>query len=466
MKPRPPWCAALAALTLGCASSPPPAPVASPAAPAIVVAPAPPPPAPRPETPDAEFRQRPPPVQPGHVTARPLPIEEARALSGIRVAVAPERALPIVSLQLVVRWSRDTRPGEARAILRELSRRGPGSVLSALEALGATALVEAHPDALHVAANLSSTELGRALEVLAGFVRAPTFAPEPPQPLALVGKSELHLAQAGRLALPAEHPYARFEAVGTYKSNMLLGSLRALLHTDGVSVVAAGDASARDVAARLDAALPSHKATPLAEPRVDRPLPSGAVLLDAGDDVTVSLVALGPPRGDADFAAALIANELLRGAGAASWLRAGWSGPRVSTRYEAARASAPWVLSVGSSRERVAEAAEGLLGAIRELTVTDAELARAVAPWVEWTETLLDRQSDHAWALARVLVQRDGEPSRLRAALLALTPADIRRVLDKWLDKRQLRLVVRGPAKTVRAAVDKAGFGAARVVRE
>lgn len=459
--------APLLAVALAACASAPPAPPPPPPSPvvAVSVASAPPPAPPRPETPDAEFRRHPPPVDPAPAVARPMPVEEARTLSGIRVLASPEAAFPIASLQLVVRWSRDTGPGEARALQRAVSRRGQGSVLSALEAVGAVALVEAHPDALHIAANLPSSELPRAVEVLGRFIAAPSFGDEDRVELGVRGVDVAE--EAARLALPADHPYARFLVrTQVIKPDILLRRLRALLASDGVSVVVAGAARAGEVAALLDAALPRHRATALSEPPADRPLRPGAVLVDTQLGPDVSLVGLGPPRGHADYAAALVATSLLSRAGATRWSSVGWSSPLVTARYQAARAATPWVVSVGVAGDRVGDAAEGLLASVRELTVTDEELAAAVRPWLTWTDTLLDRQSDQAWALARMVAEGSPDPANLRAALLALRPADLRRVLDERLAKKQVRLVVRGPAKTLLAGATKAGFGAVRVVKE
>ena len=192
--------------------------------------------------------QQPPPPGERHEIKFPEPAEKTLA-NGLRVIVVEREALPIISVELVVKSGGEVDPpGAAGAMemVASLLTRGAGKrtapqVAQAIEALGGAIDTAAAWDATTVNLTIMSAQADAALGIFADITRRPSFAPSEVERLRgeMLDELRVKMEELGTLAKAAaaraifgESPYGHSLA-GTPKSIAKIGRAQiARLHAE------------------------------------------------------------------------------------------------------------------------------------------------------------------------------------------------------------------------------------------
>ncbi|WP_437937302.1 M16 family metallopeptidase [Sorangium sp. So ce341] len=331
------WAAALAAaVACGCApAARAPRPPAQAAAQAEGAAEAPPP--------EAARREQPPPSGPAR-PARMPPIAWAELPSGLSVATAVNRALPLVEVRVVVRGGSAAdgeRTGLAALTGQLLLRGGAGhlpgrELLARLESLGASVSVDTGLDATVIRLRTTSDRLAEAIELLGLLVQRPRLD------AAELAKLKARAAEAARdrahadgrwgammilfrdlYALPTElHPYASFGATTAELAKITAADCRAFHAAwyvpKNTVVVVAGDTTPEAARAAVEKAFADRRADEPPALSFTDPMPPRSLKLTVVDrpksaETELFLGVLGPERGAQDFPALAVAGEVLGG---------------------------------------------------------------------------------------------------------------------------------------------------------
>lgn len=455
------------ALPLGCAAKSKPEPIAPPApvASSAPVAVAPPPA--RPDTPDADFRKQPPDVGKRR-KGKPLAVSEGKLKNGARVLVVEIHDVPTVSFQAVMTWPDKTSTLTVPELAQALrGRKVEGEDFEArIERIsGSTPHFEVTKDSLHIATNTTPEVLDRVFKTMAAALRPldtkeveslrrPPVPAEPVQELAFEKLLKPESPYRTRLAIPITvHPksppaadVARLLATSATGANMIF--------------VATGDTTVAELVPKLDAAFGSLPEGKAAGSPVNALTPGKLVVLDdkgMGERSQIALVADAPPRGHKDYPAVQIASYLL----GERLLTRGVFASMPFSRLDASRLSSLWIVSTTVPTVGVESSIERLLATAGGIgTVGEDELEKAKRPWIEWTETMLERKTDIGWSVARSAVQGMslGEMADLQAAFVAVTAADVARVAKERLDKKSVSVAVVGAHDKMKG-LDKLGLG-------
>jgi zinc protease len=127
----------------------------------------------------------PPPPQTPRSVMFPKPVEKTLA-NGLRVIVVQRSELPLVSAQLLIKSGGEVDPSDmagvaditAALLTRGTTKRSATQIAEAIEALGGTLNSGAGWDYSSITANVMSSRIGPALEIVSDVVRNPAFADE------------------------------------------------------------------------------------------------------------------------------------------------------------------------------------------------------------------------------------------------------------------------------------------------
>jgi zinc protease len=319
---------------------------------------------------------------------------------GVRLHVEPDRSIPLVDVELVLRggstndprgreglarlYGRLVRRGTARRVLSSgtvIPARSADALDEAIESLGAALTLDVTPSAIRLHGSVIRRNLEPFFAIAASLLTSPALRPKD---LAFVRREALAelvaqldsdrwlASRAFRHVLFGAHPYARPTA-GTPRSleAITLAEIYALHETcvrsGSVVVALAGDVTAADARALVDrhlADLPHGRAP---EPELsDATLRAGThvVVIDKPDRTQTQLFlgTLGVRMGDPAFYSLLVANPVFGGTFSARLVaevrsKRGWSYSAQSRLY-ADRARDAWLLythpSVENARDCVA----------------------------------------------------------------------------------------------------------------
>jgi zinc protease len=461
-----------------CASSP-----VKPAAPAVEAAPlkaaA---PAAAPETLDAPFRAEKPAPAPGVPRFQaPVPIVAALA-NGARLLVVENRAVPLVSIEILVRAGVDQEPvtkgglaGFTADLLTEGTARRPALEFAArVEDLAARLSASADLESARLRLNALTETLPEALDLLAEALLTPAFRPddvERVRGLRLTGLQQKKATpqalagdEAARLVYGEQHPRGR-PSGGTPESiaSITVADLKAF-HTGfydprSAIVSVSGDIGAGEVKKLLDQKLSGWKGRRAAEPKrpaypalaarsvtlVDKPGASQSQVWVVGD--------LFPARHPDRVPMAVLNNVLggLFGSRLNLNLREtkGYSyGVRSSLRLDSDRG---WLLAAGGLQARFT--AESVAEFEKELTamasgeLRDGELERAKEALIRGLPVALETNDAVAGTLATAAAI--GLPydwyAQLPARIARVEAADVARVARAWIRPAAMPVIVVGP---------------------
>jgi zinc protease len=389
--------------------------------------------------------------------------------NGIRVLVREDPGAGVVAVSLQVRaGSSFEGPATAgitnflhRAMLRGAAGRSAEQIVEAAELIGGS--LDASGDVEY--AEVRGTALARHWAVLLSLVADVALTPTV-HPDEVAKERRLILGQLRTRSdtpfpftydailegLYGSHPYAlpalgRAEVIARVSADELIAHHRAVYRPDALVLAVSGRVQrdeVRRVAERLFAKLAPGPAATRAMPPA--PLASGArrVLERPAQQAQIMVGFLAPGLGEGDYASAKVLGALM-GGGMAGRLflelrenrglaySVGVLGPpRVG--------ASPFVAYLGTARENMAAAEEGMLGEftrVRADGVTVAELDRAKA-YILGAQAM-DRRTNarHAWYLAFFEVVDAGWdfPERYARAVESVTAADVRAVAERVLSR-------------------------------
>ena len=473
-------------LVLGGCGGMPPLPPPPPAPPPIVSPPVASVSTPPPPTPDAPFRENPPPPH-GAVSWSAPTIATWSMPNGVRVLLVERHELPIVSVRVVS----SSGAGDvglspaAVAFTGSLLEQGAGSrsalqLSDDLEALGVQHGAGCDWDSCSAHIKALSSRLGPALDILADVILRPTFPDaeversrkrwltsiqqEKDSP-AVEEQNALAAAVFGRA-----HPYGhslRGVAADVEKLTRrdIEQAYARLFAPRGVAIVVAGDVTQSDLRGMLDARFGAWKGASAARVPVP-PAPQAGkarvVLVDApgAAQSQVLVAAEGAPQGSPDRIPLGVMNLILGGM-FSSRINLELRENRAYTygaysRFAMRHGAGAFTAGGAMFADHTADAAKELaaqVDRIRDQPVADEELADAKESAKLALPARFEGVDEVTGALQDLVVYGlplDEYATRV-ARIDAVTAADVQRVAKKWLRPDRLRIVVTGD----RAKVEK-----------
>ncbi len=430
--------------------------------------------------PEAE-RERPP--EPGAPVDARIPETAERTLAnGLRVIVAPNRALPLISADLRVGFGGSADP-QGRAglasmtadlLTRGTTTRSATEIASAIESIGASISAGSTPDSSAVSMQARSDRVDEAFTVFADVARNPAFAQEEldrARQQALDGL-QVALSQPGSIAgfamtraIYGEAPYG-----GVVSPDSLTAITRddaATYHRlhwrpDSAVLVIAGDVDAAEgfaLAERYfgDWARPAAAAPPRPDASAYAPAPRTIVvdLPDTGQ-AAVAVGLRGIARTDADYFPLLVANNVLGGGYAARLnteirIERGLSYGAYSN-MQARMAPGPIVASAQTRNDAAVQVYELMaaeIGRIGRELVPETELTARKAVLIGSFGRAVETTSGLAGQIS-TLALYGLPPERLGSYVsdvTAVTPAQARTAAARYFDPARADVVVVGQAQ-------------------
>jgi len=489
----------LLVFALSCASAPPPAPAkpagtppsaaaAAPAAPVVASAAA---PAPGRETPDAPFRQLPPPAGPEPTFKPPKP-KRFKLKNGLEVMLVEFHDLPLVDFNLMIKTGGAANPPD-RAGLADLTAhildegtktRSALAIADQVAALGATLSTGSTWDSSNVSLSTLTKNLDPAIALFADVVINPSFEPKEFERVrdnlltAITRRKDSPPTVANlaftRLLYGQKHPYgwpmAGVEAsIKKLTPADLRGFYDKYYHPNNAALLVAGDTTEKELRGKLDAAFAKWRARSAAAPKL--PAPDGAVtatrvfLVDKADapQSSIRVGLIGIERKSPDYFPVTVMNLILGGGFYRLDLNLregkGWTYGARST-VDSRRAPGPWSAGGEFVALHTADSVKEILkemASMRDADVTDVELARAKDQIIKSFPARFATRANVAAQLAELAVfgLPDSYITDYTKKIAAVTKDDVRRVARKYLDPNHLTIVVVGDRKTLAESLGK-----------
>lgn len=447
-------------------------------------------------TPDAPFRQVLPAAGPPVVFRAPVPTVQTLR-NGLPVWIVEDHAVPLATVELVVRAGEDTdppgRPGTASFVADMLDEgtalRDATAIAAAFEDQAALFRSQSDKDSLIAAVSFPAASLAPVLDVFADCVLHPAFRRadlERVRALRLGDLAQLQAdpAQIGKTVLDRtvfgdQSPWA-FPSLGTVASikaataDQLSAWHRAWVRPDNAVLVVVGDVRSAELLPELErrfggwtkAALPKRRSVaptagkgPRVVTVVDRP---GA----AQSQLWVGELGVGV--NSPDLYAAQVASTVL-GGGFKSRLNANLrSGKGYSygafSAFDVRREPGLFIASAPVVADKTAEALRELLNEIdrlREGGIDASELAEAKSGLIQSLPAEFQTTTSTALAFGRLVSL--GRPPEYFAQyvqrLEAVTREDVARAAKARFDTRTLAIVVVGPLAQLRAGLEALDLG-------
>lgn len=301
------------------------------------------PPAMRPPAAIAAEGEREAPPSAGTAVARSVPaIVDRRLPNGLRLVTTRSTGLPLATLELVVPGGDAADPAgragladvTAALVMRGAGGRDATGFTSALDALGASLVATAQPDATTLRLTTPTANIAAAGALLADAVLRPRLAPaeldnERKKQLAALQLAQKHPMQTGLRALQqavfAGTPYASLpmpQSLGSISVNDVKAS-HGTWRPDGATLIVTGSLSGTEAEALAGRLFGGWRGDKAPAPRAPIPAAAGPriVAVDlpgAGQSAVLAGYRL-PPRGDAGFRGVELASVIV-GGGSQAWL--------------------------------------------------------------------------------------------------------------------------------------------------
>ena len=447
-----------------------------------------------PQTPQAPDRQTAP--KPGPPPALKLPAIQKRTLSnGLPVWIVELHKVPVVHVSLVVKTGAGGDPrGKygAANLTAEMLDEGAGSrnalqIADAIDHLGASLSTSSSSDASYVELHVPVARLGDALPIMADVALRPTF---PQDELQRVREELLtSLVQAEddpesliqlafpRLVFGPQHRYGTI-SMGTAASlkGLTLADLRQFHAREYVpanaALIVTGDVTPATAVARLEAAFGAWKGTPPARTPIAAAAQLAArqiYLIDkpGAAQSQIRIGWIGVPRATPDYFALRVLNTILGGAFTSRLnqnLREehGYAYGASST-FDMRAAAGPFYAAAGVQTDKTAEALTEFfkeLDAIRK-PVPAEEVEKAK----NYLALLMPRSFETTGSLATSLAQMfvynlpPDYYATYTERVRAVTPADVQRVAEKYVQPDKFAVVIVGDLKTIEPRVRTLNLG-------
>jgi zinc protease len=441
-------------------------------------------------TPDAPFRQVLPAPGPPVTFRAPIPTVQTLR-NGLPVWVVEQHAVPLVTVELVVRAGEDTdpqgRPGTASFVADMLDEgtalRTAPAIAAAFEDQAAQFRSQADKDSLVAVVSFPAASLAPVLEVFADCVLHPAFKRvdmERVRALRLGDLAQLQAdpAQIGKTVLDRtvwgdQNPWA-FPSLGTVASNkaaqadQLAAWHRAWVRPNNAVLVVVGDVRPAELMPELERRFGGWTKAPLPKRRSLAPAPARVprvvTVVDrpgaAQSQLWVGELGLG--AGSPDLYAAQVASTVL-GGGFKSRLNAnlrsgkGYTYGAYST-FDVRREPGLFVIAAPVVADKTAEALRELLNEIDRLRdggVDASELAEAKSGLIQSLPAEFQTTTSTALAFSRLVSL--GRPPEYFAQYVqkldAVSREDVARAARARFDTKTLSIVVVGPLAELRAGL-------------
>ncbi|MBW8712572.1 MAG: insulinase family protein [Acidobacteria bacterium] len=441
------------------------------------------------------------PPKSGRPPALKPPVIEKRTLSnGLPVWVVELHKVPVVHVSLVVKAGSGIDPKGKYGIASltaDMLDEGAGSrdalqIADAIDYLGASLATDSTSDATSIELHVPVARLGDALPIMADVALRPTF---PEDELKRVREDLLtSLIEAQddpesliqfafpRLVFGAEHRYGTL-SMGTAATVKALSAadLRQF-HAQHYApldslLIVTGDVTAADAAARLERAFGTWKAAAAPAPTVPAPtqLTSRQIYLIDKPGAAQSQIRIGwvgVPRSTPDFFALRVLNTILGGSFTSRLnqnLREehGYAYGAGST-FDMRAAAGPFYASAGVQTDKTAEALTEFfkeLEAIRK-PIAPEEIEKAK----NFVALLLPRNFETTERVAGSLAQMFiyNLPADYFATytqrVRAVTPADVQRVAERYIQPDKFAVVIVGDRTTVEPGIKALNLGPLKIV--
>src|SRR3954464_1447715 len=455
-----------------------------------------PPPSARQQAPDRSAAPK-----PGPLPALKLPAIQKHTLSnGLPVWIVELHKIPVAHATLVVKTGSGADPkgkyGLA-SLTADMLDEGAGSrdalqLADAIDYLGASLSTSSTSDASSIELHVPVARLGDALPIMADVALRPTFPEDELKRVREELLTSLIEAQDDpesliqfafpRLVFGTEHRYGTLSmGTATMVKALSAADLRQF-HAQHYApsdslLIAAGDVTAADAAARLERAFGSWKAAAAPAPAVPAPtqLTSRQIYLIDKPDAAQSQIRIGwvgVPRSTPDFFALRVLNTILGGS-FTSRLNQNLREQHgyaygAGSAFDMRTSAGPFYASAAVEADKTAEALTEFfkeLDAIRKPVPAD-ELERAKS----YLALLLPRNFETTESLAASLgqVYIFNLPADYFATytqrVRAVTPADVQRVAERYVQPDKFAVVIVGDRKTIDPGVQALNLGPLKIL--
>ena len=395
-------------------------------------------------------------------------VRRTRLANGLTIIVRRSDVAPVVAVSLLVRmgtrWETPETAGLSNfahaVMVKGTTRRSGAELADAVAALGGKISASAEADYSEIRASALARFWRELLGLTAELALQPKFAPEEVDRERDFVLSRLqrrhdnapsHAFDEFYALVYGPHPYA-LPTLGTpaslarFDHAAVVGRYRAFYRPDRIVLAVSGQVPVDDVLAeaqRLFGAMPAGSSAMLDG---TSPAPVAAarrrVIDQAAQQTQILMGGLAPPLDHRDYAAVKVLSSVL-GGGMAGRLFVELRDKRAlaytaTAFYEPMKEPGVIVLYLGTTPQTATQAEQALLAEVERIKrepVPDAELARARRYLVG--RYAMDRRTSErlAWYLAFYEVEAVGAdyPERYRAAVEAVTAADVQRAATTYL---------------------------------
>jgi zinc protease len=422
-------------------------------------------------------------AMPARAAPSRLTVERETLGNGLRLAVARQTGVPIVSLTCLVdggaRVDPTDRPGLAgftATLLEEgTAKRTSQEIARLVDSLGGSLATEASTDWVSASVSVLARDWDTGAELAAESLRAPAFRAEDVERIRAEILGELQAAEdnpgyvaarAFRRVLYGDGPYGHMvegepESVRAITRDEIVAFHASEIRPERTICVAVGDVPAERMRSVLSERLGDWRAA--GEPRpaglVTPPPPSRVIVDKPISQANIVVGQIGVERSDPDYFPILLMNHILGGGGFTSRLMRtirteGGLAYSVGSNFSSTKLPGPFQVVLQTKVESAGEALALVHREIRRLHdegATQAELDQAKAFLTGSFPLRLDSITKLAGFLAQVDYFGLGEDyiDRYAQRVNAVTVEEVAAAARKRLDPDGLVEVVVGPEKTI-----------------
>jgi len=420
---------------------------------------------------------------PGSLASKPAPfptVERAKLDDGLRVAVVPATALPIVQIRFVTFAGMGYgTPGAAQLTADMLKEGGTrtmtsAQVLSRIETLGATLSVDCDFDRTVLELGVTKAHLGEALDLLAQVVSEPRFDGAELRKLKARRTDEAREAARGSGAWIAtrllfrelyseKNPYSHYDLVPSEIAKITDRTLRdfhkRFYVPSNSELIVTGDVTEEQARAAAQKSFGAWKggAAPAVEFPASIPPARTRIMLASrphSEQSDIFVASLAPPRSASDWPALRVANQVL-GGGVAGRLFSDVREQRslaYNTRsqiLELAHGDEPLFAYAGTATKKTGLAVQGLLENIQKIAQGPIEQSE-VATAGRFLSDIFAIRLESIGAIADLVAVQDtfglpdGYWDRYRAAVKEVSIADAQAAAKKLFGGSGQLIIVAG----------------------
>ena len=443
------------------------------------------------------------PPQPGPAPALNLPrIQKQRLSNGLPVWIVELHKVPVAQINLVVLGgtSQDP-PGRfgAASLTAALLEEGAGSrsaleIADAIDYLGADLSAASASDATVVRLHVPVARLAEALPIMGDVALRPTFpndelerqrqqrltniiqARDDPATIATVGFSRLLYGRAHRYGTPS---FGTAETIKALTTDELRSFYNAAFRPDNAALLAVGDITADKLMPLAESAFGGWKAAggaapPAALPPVDEPATREVYLIDkpGAPQTQIRIGWIGVERSTPDYFPLVVLNTVLGGA-FSSRLNMNLREKHgytygASSSFDMRASAGPFTAGAGVQTDKTGEALKEFfneLNAIREPVPAD-ELARAKNYVALRYPGGFETTGDVSRRIEDAIIYKlpDEYFSRYIQNIQAVTPADVQRMAQKYVQPSRFIVIVVGDRQQIEPQIRPLNLGNLKVV--